>query len=99
MTAVDKLQEERVRRVVEPILSGESGPETIQKTISGTRIWNNYNQDLRYPINVRNNTQNSHVFNPATITKTCMVYHSEEVGDETSPQFRSFKSTVNLGLM
>jgi len=37
---VDKLQEERVRRVVEPILSGESGPETIPED----DIW--YTEDL-----------------------------------------------------
>lgn len=37
---VDKLQEERVRRVIEPILSGETGPETIPED----DIW--YAEDL-----------------------------------------------------
>ncbi|ABD40076.1 conserved hypothetical protein [Methanospirillum hungatei JF-1] len=37
---VDKLQEERVRRVIEPILCGESGPETIPED----DIW--YTEDL-----------------------------------------------------
>lgn len=37
---VDKLQEERVRRVIEPILSGETGPKTIPED----DIW--YAEDL-----------------------------------------------------